>query len=219
MDIFWIWLIVGAVSCAGICAAIGQRKNLDVTESAFWGFFLGIFGIIVVVFQSPELPAAPEGMAAVKCPRCNAVQNVSHGQIEYECWQCHQTNPITIAVPIARTVSTAPKHNVRCPSCQILRRFRPMLRHSGAHTAERLSPRTFEMRALVGLWSPLPNFLGSRRYSRAHVQRSEWPCPRAASFRKVARHSENPNTQLLAGGLAYLAEAIRELELNRPLSG
>jgi hypothetical protein len=119
VDTFWIWLIIGAVTCAAICAAIGQRKNLDPTESAFWGFFLGVFGIVIVLFQNPKLPAAPEGMAAVKCPRCNAVQNVAHGQSEYECWQCHQVNPITIAVPAARTVTTGPKHDVRCPNCQV----------------------------------------------------------------------------------------------------
>jgi hypothetical protein len=35
-------------------------------------------------------------------------------------------------------------------------------------------------------------------------------------FREVARTTENPTTKLLAEGLTHLAEAIRELELDRP---
>jgi hypothetical protein len=38
----------------------------------------------------------------------------------------------------------------------------------------------------------------------------------AVKFREVARTTENPTTKLLAEGLTHLAEAIRELELDRP---
>jgi DNA-directed RNA polymerase subunit RPC12/RpoP len=123
LAVLWVWVIVWAVGCAAICAAIGNSKNLDVTELAFWGFFLGIIGIVVVLCQSPKLPAAPDGTAAVKCPRCNAVQNVSHGQAQYECWQCHQTNPVTISIPPPTTISTGPKQTVRCPTCQVAKKI------------------------------------------------------------------------------------------------
>ena len=119
MGTFWIWLTLWAVASAAICVAIGQRKSLDTTESAFWGFFLGVIGIIIVLCQSPKLPAAPAGMAAIKCPRCNAVQNVSYGQRDYECWQCHQANPVTVAIQPLRKASTGPTRGVRCPTCQV----------------------------------------------------------------------------------------------------
>lgn len=119
MGTFWILVVIWALGWAAVCAAIGQHKNLDPTESAFWGFFLGVIGLIVVLFQSPRLPAAPEGMAAVKCPRCNAVQNVAGGRTEYECWQCHQVNPIAVIVPPVRGVTEGPKRSARCPECQI----------------------------------------------------------------------------------------------------
>jgi hypothetical protein len=45
-----------------------------------------------------------------------------------------------------------------------------------------------------------------------------WATSAGNKFREVARSTENPTTKLLAEGLTHLAEAIRELELNRPTS-
>jgi len=78
-----ICLILGAIT-----AAIGQKKNLPVGQSFALGALLGIFGAIIVICQRPGLPKAPPGMRAVKCPRCNTIQNVPEAQPEYVCWQC-----------------------------------------------------------------------------------------------------------------------------------
>jgi hypothetical protein len=47
---------------------------------------------------------------------------------------------------------------------------------------------------------------------------AQWATSATVKFREVARTTENPTTKLLAEGLTHLAEAIRELELDRPKS-
>lgn len=84
----FLTLIAILLICGVVAAAIGQRKNLSVGGSFALGAILGIIGIAIVVFQKPGLPKAPAGMRAVKCPRCNAVQNIGKTQTTYECWQC-----------------------------------------------------------------------------------------------------------------------------------
>ena len=37
-------------------------------------------------------------MIAVKCSRCNTVQNVAMKQATFECWQCKTTEPMSKAV-------------------------------------------------------------------------------------------------------------------------
>jgi DNA-directed RNA polymerase subunit RPC12/RpoP len=89
-----ICLILGAVT-----AAIGQKKNLPVGQSFALGALLGIFGAIIVICQRPGLPKAPSGMRAVKCPRCNTIQNVPETQPEYVCWQCKAAHRLWGAAP------------------------------------------------------------------------------------------------------------------------
>jgi hypothetical protein len=79
-------LIVVCLICGGIAAWIGQTKNLRVRDSFMLGTVLGVIGIIIVICQKPRLPEAPPGMRAVKCPRCNAVQNIPQTQPEYGYW-------------------------------------------------------------------------------------------------------------------------------------
>jgi uncharacterized CHY-type Zn-finger protein len=114
---FLWWLLLAALVCAGICAALGQRKNIPTAESASWGFFLGVIGIVIVACMEERLPAAPGGMSAHKCARCNAVQNVEDGSSSFECWQCHQTNSVVPTRPVG-PVSAGPRRSVRCPTCQ-----------------------------------------------------------------------------------------------------
>lgn len=80
--------IVILAICGAITAAIGQKKNLPTGQSFALGALLGIIGIIIVLVQKPGLPTAPPGMRAVKCPRCNTIQNIPESQPVYECWQC-----------------------------------------------------------------------------------------------------------------------------------
>jgi ribosomal protein S27E len=112
-----IWLI-----CGGIAALIGQKKNLPVKDSFIWGALLGIIGVVVVICQRPGLPQAPPGMRAVKCPRCNTIQNVPESQRIYECWQCkasHELWAAPRAAPVAQAVRIpAGTSKVKCHACQ-----------------------------------------------------------------------------------------------------
>ena len=59
---------------------------------------LGLIGIVIIILLPTELPKAPKGMIAVKCSRCNTVQNVTPSQATFECWQCKVTEPMSKAV-------------------------------------------------------------------------------------------------------------------------
>ena len=88
-----IWLI-----CAIITMLIGQKKNIDPFASFVIGALLGLIGIVIMLFLRTELPKAPKGMIAVKCSRCNTVQNVAMKQATFECWQCKTAEPMIEAV-------------------------------------------------------------------------------------------------------------------------
>lgn len=117
-----IWLIIAVIT-----AAIAQRKNLPVGQAFFVGAVLGIIGLIIVLFQTPGLPKAPPGMRAVKCSRCNTVQNIPENQPTYECWQCKAAHrlwgepPKKVPSPPAdRPKVNAPRKStkVKCSKCQ-----------------------------------------------------------------------------------------------------
>jgi hypothetical protein len=79
--VFWLF-------CGGITAGIGSAKNRSVGQSLALGLLLGIVGVFIVAVLPKEPPKPPPGMVVVQCPRCNAVQNIPHGQTTFECWQC-----------------------------------------------------------------------------------------------------------------------------------
>jgi hypothetical protein len=87
-----ICLIFGAVT-----AAIANSKNLSPWQWFWAGALLSLIGVVLVICAPAGLPKAPTGMRAVKCSRCNAVQNVPDGQRVFECWQCHGTNELRSA--------------------------------------------------------------------------------------------------------------------------
>jgi hypothetical protein len=60
-------------------------------------------------WSGQPLPKAPPGMRAVKCPRCNTVQNIPETRPEYECWQCKAAH---------RLWETAPQSTPRAPAPQ-----------------------------------------------------------------------------------------------------
>ena len=120
----WLGLVVLCLICGGIAAWIGQKKNLPAKDSFIWGALLGIIGVVVVICQRPGLPQAPPGMRAVKCKRCNTVQNVPEDQRVYECYQCKASNELWAAPP-ASAPPPAPKSTVqttkvRCHACQVV---------------------------------------------------------------------------------------------------
>jgi hypothetical protein len=88
-----IWLICGIITLL-----IGRKKNIHPFGSFVMGAFLGLIGIVLMLFLPTELPKAPKGMIAVKCSRCNTVQNVAMKQATFECWQCNTTEPMSKAV-------------------------------------------------------------------------------------------------------------------------
>ena len=92
-------VIVGLLGCGGIAALIGQRKNFNVVQSFLFGALLGFIGIGIVAVQRPNLPKAPPGLMAVKCPRCNAVQNIPRDKTTFECWQCKLTSDVGSVSP------------------------------------------------------------------------------------------------------------------------
>ena len=118
----WLGLIVLCLICGGIAALIGQKKNRPIGESFSLGALLGLIGIVVVICQKPGLPQAPPGMRAVKCPRCNTVQNVPEKQRVYECWQCNASNELWAAPPASAPApalkSAVQTARVRCHACQ-----------------------------------------------------------------------------------------------------
>jgi hypothetical protein len=75
----------------------------------FLGAILGIIGIIIVIAEKPGLPKAPGGMRAVKCTRCNAVQNIHPGQAQFECWQCKTVIPLRLPGASRAIATKAPK--------------------------------------------------------------------------------------------------------------
>lgn len=121
-------LIVFMLIFGAIAAAIGQRKNLPTGSSFALGALLGLIGVVIVICQRPGLPQAPPGMQAVKCPRCNAQQNIPTGAATFECWQCKYVAPMRIgenASPAKQqlsahksTTSTGKSTKVRCHRCQ-----------------------------------------------------------------------------------------------------
>jgi hypothetical protein len=103
MSVSWLPIIVIALICVAICVAIAQRKNLDVPEAVLIGALLGVIGIVIMLIRKPGLPKAPPGMRAVKCPRCNTVQNIPHDDTSYDCYQCHKSVTVKAILPEKRS--------------------------------------------------------------------------------------------------------------------
>lgn len=101
-----------------ITALVAQRKNLPVAQWFGLGAVLGVIALIIVAFTTPGLPKAPAGMRAVKCRRCNAVQNVPQTQRVYECWQCRHSNEIWALPASDAPLSVTSIGQVRCHMCR-----------------------------------------------------------------------------------------------------
>ena len=117
----------------GITAAIAQKRNLGSPFGWFvFGALLFIVALPMAIFSKAGLPQAPPGMRAVKCPRCNTVQNIPQNQPEYECWQCKAVQRLWETQPVQSTagspspqkrIASPPKpqgnsSKVRCHHCQ-----------------------------------------------------------------------------------------------------
>ena len=84
---------------------IGRKKNID--PGTYWvmGIVLGLISVVILLFMKPGLPKAPAGMRAVKCARCNTVQNVILGQGRVDlCFRCEAALPQPLQKPVAPPV-------------------------------------------------------------------------------------------------------------------
>jgi hypothetical protein len=91
MEGLWVIAVLLWLGCAVAAGVISGRKNTGASTGFLVGLVLGVIGLIIVLAWKPGLPAAPAGMRSVKCPRCNAVQNMPAADDYFECWQCHTT--------------------------------------------------------------------------------------------------------------------------------
>lgn len=87
-------LVIITLVCGTIAAVIGHSKGLDVGKSFLMGMN-GVKGVMKVRNLPAQLPPAPAGMRAVKCPRCNAVQNMPQADETFRCWQCSTATRVT----------------------------------------------------------------------------------------------------------------------------
>jgi ribosomal protein S27E len=115
-------LLVICLVFGGITAAIAQAKHLSVGQWFVVGALLSLIGVVLVIFAPSGLPKAPAGMRAVKCPRCNTVQNTPEAEPVYECWQCKATHRLWGSDPQAGpTKPTKPAKatsKVKCHKCE-----------------------------------------------------------------------------------------------------
>jgi phage FluMu protein Com len=81
---FWIASVIVAV-------LVGRKKNIPPGDCWALGLVLGWIGVVILLCMKTRLPEAPKGMVAVKCPRCNTVQNVAGPS---HCFQCHDALPM-----------------------------------------------------------------------------------------------------------------------------
>lgn len=82
-----IVIAVVQFACGWIAAELAARKDRSFAAFFFVGALLGLIGIVIAAAVTGT-PAAPSGMKAVTCPRCNARQNIERNRSTFDCWQC-----------------------------------------------------------------------------------------------------------------------------------
>ena len=80
--------LTGWLICLIIAGAIANAKNRSVLGWAFITGLLPVVGLVIVAVLPALPPPAPSGMRSVRCPRCNALQNIPGSDATFECWQC-----------------------------------------------------------------------------------------------------------------------------------
>jgi hypothetical protein len=78
-----IWIFCGLA--AGRIALAKSGRDHDYNRFFVLGLLLGLVGVLIAYLT----PLAPARMRSVRCPRCDARQNVELDEIEYSCWRCH----------------------------------------------------------------------------------------------------------------------------------
>lgn len=95
--------IIAVIMLTGgvIAGAIGYSKTQQ--TSSFVAFFVlgALFPLIGIIIAAVSGQGAPAGMVRVKCPRCDAAQNVAHDAPGMRCWRCGevQGNPAPVNGP------------------------------------------------------------------------------------------------------------------------
>jgi LSD1 subclass zinc finger protein len=109
----WLIYLVVWTSFAVLASLIAQWKNRSAVEGFLLGLALGVFGAAIEALLPRGILNLGPGRYAVRCPVCNAVQNVADADNSYNCWQCHQPT-------ILHTVDDGDaqgRHTVECPTC------------------------------------------------------------------------------------------------------
>lgn len=106
----WLFygIVVAALLCGAISAAIASSKHRNAGGYFFLGAFLGVIGIIAAAVASPGDPPAPLGMMAVTCNRCGTRQNVNRDDATFECWQCKLVSPVARYPSLAAQAQASP---------------------------------------------------------------------------------------------------------------
>ncbi|KAB7752866.1 hypothetical protein [Mycolicibacterium mucogenicum] len=102
-----LWFLTAGVVGALIAQAVGSERDIGF----LWGAFLGVIGWTVVVLRARD---GMPGRLRVRCPYCEAPQNLSAGETGYQCWRCHQ-HTITDTDDGGDAEG---RYGVQCPKCQ-----------------------------------------------------------------------------------------------------
>ncbi len=87
-DIILMMVLLSALVCAGFGSTITSGKNRGPILGLMLGLVLGPIGVLVAALLPNGPQPAPSGMVAIRCARCNTVQNVSASAAKCECWKC-----------------------------------------------------------------------------------------------------------------------------------
>lgn len=112
----WLIYVIGWTSFAVLASLIAQWKDRPAGEGFILGLFLGVFGAAIEALlpKSAPTPNMTPGRHAVRCPLCNAVQNIPDADMSYECWQCHHP---TILHSEDDDADIHGRYTVQCPGC------------------------------------------------------------------------------------------------------
>lgn len=109
----WWFMIAFWTICGGLGALISMQRDRHPAPGFILGFGLSFIGLFIVCVLPRGVLNLGPGRYAVRCPVCNAVQNVADSDNSYKCWQCHQPTVLhTVDDPDAQG-----RHTVECPIC------------------------------------------------------------------------------------------------------
>jgi len=120
--LFALWSLGG-----GIGAVIAILRDRHPVQGFLLGFGLSFIGLLILCLLPRGVPNLGPGRYAVRCPVCNAVQNVVDSDNAYKCWQCHSP---TILHTVGDIADEHGRHTVECPICTKKAKVGPGIRYT-----------------------------------------------------------------------------------------